>query len=327
MLFVLVVSVVSFLVAFLSIPEFIRKFSDAGIVGRDINKPDKPKLPEMGGLAVVAGFVAGTLSAIAITTLMHSSLVSDKSFVQFSNLTEIFAAISTILTITVIGILDDLIRIRQTIKAALPIFASLPLVAVAAGYPYISLPVLGQLYLPVIYPLLLIPIAVTVVSNLTNMLAGFNGLESGMGLMACLSLGIIALNRGCFDAAVLLLSMSGALFAFLLFNKYPARILPGDVGTLSIGACISSSIIIGNFETAGLLLMTPYLIDFILKARKGFPREIDIISLKNGKLTAPRVVGLPSLIMRLTGGITERTLVSVLVSLEALLAVLAVLIW
>ncbi len=327
MLLILVVSVVAFLVTFISIPIFIRKFLDAGITGRDLHKDGKPEVAEMGGIAIVAGFVAGVLAAIAITTLMQSSLSFDKTFIDFSNLTEIFAAIATILTITIIGILDDLIRIRQSIKAALPIFASLPLVAVAAGNPYVTIPLMGQLYLPIIYPLILIPLAVTVVSNLTNMLAGFNGLEAGMGLMACLSLGAIAFSRGRLDAAVLLLSMSGALLAFVLFNKYPARILPGDVGTLSIGSCIVASLIIGNFETVGLVLMVPYMADFVLKAKNGFPKEMHITELKDGKLTAPKAVGLPSLIMRLTGGISENCLVMVLVSVEALFGFIAVLIW
>jgi len=327
MLLILVVSVVAFLVTFLSVPVFIRKFSDAGITGKDVHKPDKPDIPEMGGLAVAAGFVAGVLVAVTISTLMHSHLVSSRDFLDFTNLTDIFAAIATILTIAIIGILDDLVRIRQSIKAILPLVASLPLVAVAAGYPYITIPVLGQLYLPIIYPLILIPLAVAVVSNLTNMLAGFNGLESGMGLMACLSLGMIAFSRGSFDAAVLLLSMSGALFAFILFNKYPARALPGDVGTLSIGACIASAIIIGNFETAGVVVMIPYLADFVIKAKNGFPKEIEITSLKGGKLISSKIVGLPSLIMHLTHGIRETHLVMLLVAIEAVFGLMAVLIW
>jgi UDP-N-acetylglucosamine--dolichyl-phosphate N-acetylglucosaminephosphotransferase len=258
---------------------------------------------------------------------MRSHFTSDNSFLSFTNLTEIFAAIATILTISIIGILDDLVRIRQSVKATLPLFASLPLVAVAAGHPYITLPLLGQLYLPIIYPIILIPLAVAVVSNLTNMLAGFNGLESGMGLVACLSLGTIAFSRGGFDAAVLLLSMSGALFAFMLFNKYPARVLPGDVGTLSIGACIASAVIIGNFETAGVVVMIPYLADFVIKVKNGFPKEIEVTELKGGKLTASKVVGLPSLIMRLTNGISETRLVMLLVAVQTLFGLMAVLIW
>jgi UDP-N-acetylglucosamine--dolichyl-phosphate N-acetylglucosaminephosphotransferase len=30
------------------------KLAQSGIVGRDMNKPDRPEVPEMGGLAIVA---------------------------------------------------------------------------------------------------------------------------------------------------------------------------------------------------------------------------------------------------------------------------------
>jgi UDP-N-acetylglucosamine--dolichyl-phosphate N-acetylglucosaminephosphotransferase len=243
------------------------------------------------------------------------------------NLTEILAALTTILIITIIGIFDDLVTVRHSVKALLPIFASLPLVAVAAGYPYITLPFIGQLYLPILYPLVLIPLAVTAISNLTNMLAGFNGLEAGMGVIACTSLGVVALSKGSLDAAVLLLSMAGALFAFIWFNKYPARIFIGDVGTLSIGACIVSALIIGNFEMAGIVVMIPYFIDFALKAKNKFPREIDFTKLDHGKLTSSKTVGLPSLIMRFHKGISETRLVMALVLLQAIFGIVAILIF
>ncbi len=327
MLLILAVSLTAFLVTVATVPVLIRKFADAGITGKDVHKPGEPEVPEMGGLSVVAGFASGVLLAVAATTLFASHLFNGGAGFDLTGLTQLFAALSTILIITIVGIFDDLVKMRQSVKAVLPVFASLPLVAIAAGHPYITLPLLGRAYLPIIYPLILIPLAVAVVSNLTNMLAGFNGLESGMGLMACISLGTVAAFRGRADAAILLLSMSGALLAFALFNKFPARILPGDVGTLSIGACVASSLIIGNFETAGLLVMSPYILDFLIKARNGFPKEIDLTSLKGGKLTAKKAVGLPSLIMRATGGIAETRLVTLLVGAEAALGILAVLIW
>lgn len=326
MFLIILVSVVSFLVTFVSVPILIRKFKDAGITGKDVHKPGKPEIPEMGGLAIVAGFVSGVLLAIAITTLAHSSFgISISPLVL--NLTELLAALVTILIIATIGIFDGLVRIRHSAKVLLPLVASLPLVVVAAGHSTITLPFVGQLSLPIIYPLILIPLAVTVVSNLTNMLAGFNGLEAGLGTISCLSLGVVALSRGSVDAAVLLFSMTSALLAFIWFNKYPAKIFIGDVGTLSIGACIVSAVIIGNFEMAGVVVMIPYFVDFALKAKNRFPREIDFTKLEKGTLTAQKAVGLPSLIMRATKGISETKLVTSIVVFEILCGVVAVLLF
>ncbi len=315
MILIALLAALSFAVTFFSVPVLIRKFSDVGLTGKDVHKSGKPEVPEMGGLAVVAGLVAGVLAAVAFLTLSKHGIVS-AGVLSSGGLMELFAALATILIIALIGMFDDLVRIRHSIKAVLPLFASLPLVAVAAGHPYLTLPFIGEVYLPIIYPLILIPLAVAVVSNLTNMLAGFNGLEAGLGIVGCTSLGMVALFKGSADAAVLLLCMSGALLAFLWFNKYPARIFIGDVGTLSIGACIASAVIIGNFEMAGVVVMIPFFIDFALKAKNGFPREIDFTKLEKGKLVASKTVGLPSFIMRATKGITETRLVMCIVGLE-----------
>jgi UDP-N-acetylglucosamine--dolichyl-phosphate N-acetylglucosaminephosphotransferase len=118
--------------------------------------------------------------------------------------------------------------------------------------------------------------------------------------------------------------MSAALFAFLMFNRYPARILPGDAGTLSIGACIASALIIGNFESAGIVML-PYLADFFIKAKNRFPKELDYVKLKNGRLVARKAVGLPSLILRMRS-MAETQLVMLLVGIQAFAGAFAVLI-
>ena len=39
------------------------------------------------------------------------------------------------------------------------------------------------------------------------------------------------------------------------------------MGILTIGAIIVSAVIIGNYEAAGVILMIPYMVDFLIKAR------------------------------------------------------------
>ncbi|MDH3366118.1 MAG: hypothetical protein OEM29_09000, partial [Thermoplasmata archaeon] len=51
---------------FAIIPWLIPKLRDKGIVGEDLNKPHKPKVVEMGGIAVVIGFFAGISAALVM---------------------------------------------------------------------------------------------------------------------------------------------------------------------------------------------------------------------------------------------------------------------
>ncbi len=56
----LVVSfIVSLLTTFIAVPWLISQLAKKNIMGIDQNKLDKPEIPEMGGLAVLIGFVAG----------------------------------------------------------------------------------------------------------------------------------------------------------------------------------------------------------------------------------------------------------------------------
>ncbi|MBD3260221.1 MAG: hypothetical protein GF334_00860, partial [Candidatus Altiarchaeales archaeon] len=47
----------SLALTYVSVPWFIKKLREARITGADMNKEDNPKIPEMGGLAVLVGFI------------------------------------------------------------------------------------------------------------------------------------------------------------------------------------------------------------------------------------------------------------------------------
>jgi len=298
--------------ALLLIPRLYR----ARIVGRDMHKMDQREIPEMGGLALVAGFGAGMLLSIAMETFWPDLLSVD--------LTALLAVLCTVLLTTMIGVLDDLFGIRQWVKALLPLIAALPLVAVRVGHSVMRIPIIGRVDFGPFYALFLVPFGVTGAANAVNMLAGFNGLEAGMGLVAMGSLAVIAASLGATTSLVLLLAGIGGLLGVLYFNWYPAKVFVGDVGTLSIGAIIAAAVIVGNFETAGIIVFIPYVVDLVFKVTHRFPKSFG--ELRNGKLYCPAdgPKGLCQAIMKLAGGIHERTLVLVLMGIEALFGALAI---
>jgi UDP-N-acetylglucosamine--dolichyl-phosphate N-acetylglucosaminephosphotransferase len=291
------------------------------IVGKDMNKPDQPDIAEMGGLAIAAGFSAGLIAAIALETFSKALSTID--------LVSLLAAFVTVLTIAIVGIMDDLLSIPQRLKALAPLAAALPLVAIKAGDTNIIIPIFGQLNVGLLYPLVLVPIGLTGAANAVNMLAGFNGLEVGMGAIAVSALAVIAWKLGATTALVLLIAVLGALLAVLYFNWYPARVFIGDVGTLGIGAIIASAVILGNFELAGVIVILPYACDFLLKAKNRFPSQGWWGRYNDGKLYCPEhgPVGLAQWVMKLTGGISEKNLVWVLMGLEAMMGLAAILLF
>ena len=186
------------------------------------------------------------------------------------------------------------------------------------------IPFIGLVNFGIFYVIILVPIGIAVASNLTNMLAGFNGLEAGMGAVMFAAISFIALTRGDINMAMLSLPMLGALLAFLVFNWYPAKVFPGDIGNLSIGTMLAACVIVGNFESAGAILVVPYVLDFFIKLVNKFPKTPG--QYKGGKLFAPggKVKGLVHLVMSLAGGISEKGLVLTLMLFEVLCALVAI---
>jgi len=147
---------------------------------------------------------------------------------------------------------DDLIQLSSKEKLILLFLAGLPLIWVAP-------PEVGILYI------ILMPISVSIASNLTNMLAGLNGIESGLGAIAMISLTASCIIMGKYDVSIITFAMLGALLAFLWYNRHPSRVFPGDVGTLIIGATIASVAFIGRVKIIALVVLLPNLIDSALK--------------------------------------------------------------
>ena len=315
----IVIILISFIASFVLFPVMIIRLKKAGIVGKNMHSEKQEEVAEMGGLVMVAGFGAGIFTVIAVKTFFNIFPSVD--------LISILVALSTILIVVLIGIFDDLVSMPQQVKAFMPLLAALPLIVIKEGSTFIRLPFWGNVNFGLLYTLVIIPLEVTIAANAVNMLAGFNGLEVGMGIIALGSLAIIAYLLGKITVLVILLAALGALLAALYYNWYPAKILVGDVGTLTIGAIIAVAVIMGNFEIAGAILLIPYIIDFLIKARNRFPYSFGVY--RGGKLYCPEggPVGLGQMIMKVCGGISERNLVLVLMGIEAVLGVIAILLY
>lgn len=253
----------AFSVTFLTMPRLIRKLKDAEIVGRDIHKPSKPLVAEMGGIGILFGFIIGIFLGIYFYPELQFQLI---------------ISLLVIILVGMVGMVDDLVMLSSKEKLILLWLAGLPLI-------WIAPPNVGLLYI------ILLPIAVSIAANLTNMLAGLNGIESGLGAIAMISLSISCMIMGKYNVAVISMSMLGALLAFLYYNRHPSRVFPGDVGTLIIGATIVVVAFIGRVKLIAFIVLIPNILDSILKfysagimeRQKHQPTQVG----EDGKLIAP----------------------------------------
>jgi UDP-GlcNAc:undecaprenyl-phosphate GlcNAc-1-phosphate transferase len=120
------------------------------------------------------------------------------------------------------------------------------------------------------------------VCNAFNIIDILDGLASGVGALAALSLGAIAAIGGHYGLASAALALAGALIGFAVFNFNPARIYLGDAGSLAVGITLGAlalAIPVTERSPAGffapLTLLAVPLADTayvtILRARAGRP--------------------------------------------------------
>jgi UDP-N-acetylglucosamine--dolichyl-phosphate N-acetylglucosaminephosphotransferase len=307
-------------------------FFKAGIVGEDKNKPKPVRLPGSGGIAVAFGLIVGILAY----TFGGSFL-----FVPILSVEPLLATALSIMLITFVGFLDDLnvrekkvkstdmmdIRegLKQWQKPLLTVIGAFPLMAINAGISTVVLPFIGTVDLGLVYPIIIIPIAVVFASNAFNLLGGFDGLQPGMGIVAALGLLIYSIYFGNGTGILLSAVLSTALIAFLYFNKYPARILPGDSFTYCVGAVLVAIMIMGNAEMFGIIVFLPWIIEFFLHLKRKFKvTDLGVLQ-KDGTLKAPydgKIYSLTHVVMNLKKA-TEKEVTNYLVLLEVLFVILA----
>lgn len=217
--------------------------------------------------------------------------------------------------------------LRQNLKMLFVLPAAFPLIAVGAGSWTMNLPFLGTVEWGILYPLILLPVGLLFVSNVVNMLAGTNGLSTGMSLVASATLGTFAYLNGQMEAALISWSLSAVLLAFLFYNFYPASILPGDSLTYLCGAAMFSAMVIGDMEKFGVFIFTPWIAEFLLKLRSGFNAHSWGRIQEDGTLKSQHdnIYSLTHVFMR--RGMTEKQITVSLITIETIICLTGLLIF
>ena len=264
----LLLGFVSTLIASPFVRDYLRS---SGVVGIDQQKDDKPKLASSGGVVVLFGFLTAVCFYIGLNSILG---------IHGLDLALVLAALASVSIISLIGLMDDISLsndgevmregLTQDVKSLLVLPAAFPLIAVGAGSWSMVLPLIGQVDWGLFYPFVLLPLGLLFVANVVNMLEGVNGLAAGLSLITSASLGVMAWLTGSLGAAIIGLVLASCLAAFLVFNYYPASILPGDSLTYLCGAGIFATMVIGDLERFGVMIFVLWFIEFGLKLRSRF---------------------------------------------------------
>lgn len=85
-------------------------------------------------------------------------------------------------------------------------------------------------------------------SNAVNLTDGMDGLATGTMMIALVPYAYFAFVDGQMDILLMIVTVFASLLGFLVYNKKPARIYMGDVGSLALGAFLAGIAILLNRE-------------------------------------------------------------------------------
>lgn len=249
--------ITALLLSFLLGPRVIR-FLEHRQIGQEI-RPEGPKThyakkgtPSMGGILIILCTIVPTL--------------------LWGNLANIYVwvAVGSMILFGLIGLVDDILKVRkkqslglrpgQKLVLQVVLAAVVGLVFIGMGlrgqfdlrlsFPFLKqwVPLLGWFYLPWIVFILVGS------SNAVNLADGLDGLAIGLTLIGVTALTALTYVAGhalwsqylniarvplAAELTVFAGAFAGACLGFLWFNCHPAQVFMGDVGALSLGATMA----------------------------------------------------------------------------------------
>ena len=189
-----------------------------------IRKKHSGPVPRVGGVAIAASYAA--TFAIALVLPFSDAHILHEALPGVVKL----ALVAFVVFLT--GLVDDLVGLTAWKKlagtgagAVLAYFAGirvdLHLFPAISAYPWLGFAVtIGWL---------------VGCTNAFNLIDGMDGLASGVGLFASLTVLVAALTQHNFPLALATIPLAGCLLGFLRYNFNPASVFLGDSGSLLIG--------------------------------------------------------------------------------------------
>lgn len=249
------------------LPWLIKKLKEKGKVGIDVHKLDKPEVAEMGGISILI---------IACAVAILPMIFSDIFFVKI----QMFVFIMVVGLAGFIGIIDDIYGLGSKMKPLLVAGASIPLLIANLiyfnhiFYPKPDFPLVGQGFdIDYLY-WILVPVGIAMAANAVNMMDVVNGSMSGPCVIVFGVLLICSLLKQPMSEVGALLSaiMLGIMIIFYKYNRFPAKVFSGDVGSLTIGVALGMIAIMGGLEIVTIVVAMPFIINAfqILASVRGF---------------------------------------------------------
>lgn len=305
----LLIAALAFAGVALAIPKLMPLFARYAMARPNARSSHKQPIPQGGGAPIVLAVVLLALAAFWSGLVPPSSLEVRRYYLL---------ALGAAFTMALLGAADDIRPLPawsrfviQTVLAALIVFA-----APAAWRLFPD-------FLPATVERALATLTLIWFVNLTNFMDGIDGITvaegapAGGALALLAALGLVSAEGGIIAAA-----LAGGLIGFFLYNRHPAKLFLGDVGSLPIGLLIGAALfeLAATRSVAAALLIPLYFVaDATGTLIKGVAAGKDVLSAHRRHAYQNAVdggVAVPQVVTR----VLHLNLLLVVLALAALLA-------
>lgn len=232
---ILIILTLAFILTVLFMPIVIRYFR-AKQLGQ-VTREEGPKWHEA---------KSGTPTMGGVVFLLTSSFVAIAAAAWFKMITvSLFLTVFIVLLYGCLGFADDYIKLIM--KRNLGLTSKQKFLGQVAGAilffivyktsgfeTRLTLPILGSIHSSWLFGFFTVFWLVGF-SNAVNLTDGLDGLVAGTGSIAYGAYAYIAYSQQRWDLFIFCIAVIGGLLGFFIFNKKPAKIFMGDVGSLALG--------------------------------------------------------------------------------------------
>ena len=240
-------SFILFLINFIitsCLSPILQKFgSKLGLIDRpDFRKINKRSLVRVGGISFIASFL---ISCVILVFFTKYNLLINNEYKNFFTISIIISLLSFLL-----GFADDLKSLSPFFRLFMQIIISafvwtcgiqitnIDISFLRLDTEFIQLSRFISFFLTIIW--------ITGITNAINWIDGLDGLASSLVGVSALSLGVLFIGEGNIQEGLVLIGISGSCLGFLIFNRYPAKLIMGDGGSYFLGFNLGYLSILGS---------------------------------------------------------------------------------
>ena len=236
----------AFAVSYFMVPSVKRFAESVGAIDMpNARRINKVPIPRMGGIAIFCGFMVSAILFVDLTDQVKGILIGS-------------------VIIAVMGGFDDIYNLSPWVKLSIQVAAAIVCVACGVVVDGITNFMADEEMVYLNQPISILVTIIWIVgcTNAINLIDGLDGLAVGMSTISATTLFIISfiVEDIHINVSILLLCVIGSCIGFWPYNKNPAKIFMGDVGSQMLGFLLSSISVMGLFKMHALVTMlVPFL--------------------------------------------------------------------